>query len=292
MRHIWEQREKSIIPKKKTKARVRVPTKTMGEPDTGGGGIGFCSDEEMEEVEEAEVVGANAQLGWFRGQEEDNSAASGGLLPSYDAEEWDGMEEQRQASIASDLECKIRIGHILTTAAPYGLIEQWGIACDGNCLFDAVNDQVRIRLKSARFTHMELRQECVKLIMKKYGHTSPTVLIDAGRETSWADWENKMCHEFYYGDELCVEAIEEIFDARIFVVGSNGVGGYPWDATLLKNRKNVIWLGCSSDHHFMSLVEPRYCLSAEFRDEQWAKYVKVRLDICASHKQTHAASPV
>jgi hypothetical protein len=295
VRCVWEERAKSIKPKaKRSRLPVSVVDDTLRDADEGQG---FSSGDESSHAQPSDDIAPGEENDFFM-QSYDGSGEFGSdeQAPVYlDGEvevgeamqdledEWPGMQAQVEASRRSHAQILAASRLVKERAAEYGLLEQPGIAADGNCFFDAVIDQIRLRVaqtaKCPMHTIHELRLACVDLIFAEYGHTSPDGLIARGLETSWADWKAKMSQNKYFADELCLEAVETIYDTKLIVVGSNGtdVSVTSWGSLA---RENAIWLGCMYDNHFMSLVEPSMSRDANARaTELQARAFAVRTNI-------------
>ena len=89
---------------------------------------------------------------------------------------------------------------------------------------------------------------------EKYKNTDDDVLHSANRETSWLDWKTKMSANAYFGDELCVEAVMELYNVGAMIVSGANPAGQERISSKGNPERKQIWLGCALDVHFYSLV--------------------------------------
>ncbi len=134
------------------------------------------------------------------------------------------------------------------------LVEKQRVIGDGACLFRAACMQLQaVRPEIRDLTHAVVRRACVDWVVRTYGKNlvAEEVLVVIGYE-NWEDWRERMSGPFYYGDELCVEAIAAVYNVRILLVFC--AEGDPSHRFIGNANSAQIQLGNVGDYHFYSLA--------------------------------------
>lgn len=132
------------------------------------------------------------------------------------------------------------------------LYENVPIAGDGACLFRAVAAQLAsVRPELKALSPEEVRRSCVAWVYKKY-HTSGKDGLRLLGYANWSDWREKMSAVDHYGDELCVEAVFNVYRVRIMSIYCGE--GEPSHRFMGNDSDPTIYLGSVGDHHFYSFL--------------------------------------
>lgn len=104
---------------------------------------------------------------------------------------------------------------------------------------------------------LQIRAAVVEYVYHTYSGTDASVLVSAGRETSWEDWRDKMSQRTYFADQLCLEAAVFMCGGQIHIVSARTVDGHTRVETRLWGEHTpdlaVLQIGCAVDRHFYSL---------------------------------------
>lgn len=138
----------------------------------------------------------------------------------------------------------------------FGLVKGEDVPGDGSCFFHVVSRQLRqfgVLQGSAR-----IRSACVDWVMAKYGSVGadPAVLLSLGYE-GWSDWEHKMRQTFHYADELCFEAVPNIFNVRMLLVVATQTVSHRYLEPAERAAACTIVVGLVGDHHCYEYVSKK-----------------------------------
>jgi OTU-like cysteine protease len=160
-------------------------------------------------------------------------------------------------SLELDLKLQKEKSNVLQIALEkYGRVENVNILHEGECLFDALYDQLSNMLQGQTLTgHLQLRQLCLNFISNHQQFISLDVLTSLYPDvTSIEQYCEYMSGEKIYGDEICIDAISGMFQVDIVIISSGEHPANERTVSTCDNPAGTIYLGCLLERHFMSLV--------------------------------------
>lgn len=142
------------------------------------------------------------------------------------------------------------------------LYENTPVIGDGACMFRLAVIQLRTVIVDfdAEFegdavpAHSRIRYRCAQWVYQTYQAEDDHALQSVGYR-GWRDWLDKMLHDDHYGDELCIDAISELFHVRICIIfagiGEKAVVSHRF----IGNAANpLVYFGIVGDHHCYSFA--------------------------------------
>jgi hypothetical protein len=132
---------------------------------------------------------------------------------------------------------------------------------DGACMFRLAEIQLLLALPGFEEEfegdelpkHQRIRYRCAQWVYQKYYDKDDDVLRNLGYE-GWKDWHDKMMMGSHYGDELCLEAITDLFQVRICIIFS-GYGSEGPNHRYIGNAANpLVYFALVGDHHCYSFA--------------------------------------
>ena len=127
---------------------------------------------------------------------------------------------------------------------------------DGNCLFHAIADQLRIH-NIRDISHQDLRRQVVNHLQQNPHTPDGTHLSSFVEDLTWDEYIQHMSTDTYWGDNLVLMTVAELYQADIFIVSSlpgNSLRQVSPSLQLTSRNNPGFLLGHLAECHYFSLI--------------------------------------
>lgn len=137
-------------------------------------------------------------------------------------------------------------------AEKLNLVEGQAVPGDGSCFFHLVSR--KLTAFGTKKYAADIRRECVDWVLRKMSHSDVESINNLGY-ADWNDWGEKMRDMSHYADELCFEAVADLYHVHLAVILSSRTVSYRVispDTSLGEDR--TITIACVGDYHCYDFV--------------------------------------
>lgn len=143
--------------------------------------------------------------------------------------------------------------------ADLGLVEDKQVLGDGACVFRCAS--IQLQRVGQRVDHKDIRAACVEWVWATYHEEDDTVLRGLGYD-GWDGWKREMLKSDHYGDELCFEALANVYQVRVrVIVATNNISvSFRTPAGIADGAAEnlqMITIACVGDYHCYDFIEPK-----------------------------------
>lgn len=140
-----------------------------------------------------------------------------------------------------------------------GLVEGKHVVGDGACVFRCAS--IQLQRVGQRVDHKGIRAACVEWVWGTYHGEDDIVLRGLGYD-GWDGWKREMAKGDHYGDELCFEALANVYQVRVrVIVATHTISlSFRTPAGLADGAAEdlpVITIACVGDYHCYDFTEPK-----------------------------------
>lgn len=140
-----------------------------------------------------------------------------------------------------------------------GLVQGRHVVGDGACVFRCAS--IQLARVGQRVDHKGIRAACVQWVWDKYRGEDDEVLHALGYD-GWDGWRTAMLDPYHYGDEMCFEALANVYQVRVRVVVATHTISLSFRSPIglaegAAEKLPMITIACVGDHHCYDFVEPK-----------------------------------